>query len=186
MRASLGLRFWARRGGWGPLSRNRLPAPGWERAQSFSQGWPPLRPLCPTLSRVAGPGIGSEPDSAPSAEAGLLGGRRGAGRGGFGSSGKNRVAGSTGSGVLALPRVCELVWGPHPPTCRREEPLPPGTGQGGERLAGRGAEPGTGAAVVSTSSGPPAAVKVSRPVVTSATSLPCVSELVGLILLGTL
>lgn len=130
VRASLGLHFWAWRGGWGPLSRNRLPAPGWEGAQSFRQGRPPLRPLCPALSCMAGPRVESEPDSAPSAEIGLLGGRRGAGRGGFGSFGKNRVTGSTGLGVLALPRACELVWEPHSPTCRRGEPLPPGTGSG--------------------------------------------------------
>ena len=161
------------------------PAPGWEGAPSFRQGRPPLRPLCLALSHMAGPGVGSEPDSAPSAEIGLLGGRRGAGRGGFGSLGKNRVAGSTGWGVLALPLACELVWGPHPPPVGGRNPCLPGRGQGGERLACRSAEPSTGAAVISTSSGPPAGVKVSWPVVTSATSSPCVSELVGLILSGT-
>lgn len=76
VRASLGLRFQARRGSWGPLSRNSLPTPGWEGAQSFHQGRPPLRPLCPAVSHVAEPGVGSEPDSAPPAEAGLLGGRQ--------------------------------------------------------------------------------------------------------------
>lgn len=111
---------------------------------------------------------------------GCWGAGRGAGRGGFGSFGKNRAAGSTGLGVLDLPRARELVWGPHiPPTCGGRIPFLPERGQGGERPAWRGAEPSTGA-VISSSSGPPAGVKVSRPVVTSATSSPCVSELVGL------
>ena len=111
---------------------------------------------------------------------GCWGAGRGAGRGGFGSFGKNRAAGSTGLGVLDLPRAREPVWGPHRPTCGGRIPCLPERGQGGERPAWRGAEPSAGAAVVSSSSGPPAGVKVSRPVVTSATSSPCVSELVGL------
>lgn len=70
--------------------------------------------------------------------------------------------------------------GPIPHTCGGRIPFLPERGQGGKRPAWRGAEPSTGAAVISSSSGPPAGVKVSRPVVTSATSSPCVSELVGL------
>ena len=76
---------------------------------------------------------------------GCWGAGRGAGRGGFGSFGKNRAAGSTGLGVLDLPRARELVWGPHPPHLRREDPLPPGTGSGWRApgLARRGAQHGS-------------------------------------------
>lgn len=76
---------------------------------------------------------------------GCWGAGRGAGRGGFGSFGKNRAAGSTGLGVLDLPRARELVWGPHPPHLRREDPLPPGTGSGWRApgLAQRGAQHGS-------------------------------------------
>lgn len=76
---------------------------------------------------------------------GCWGAGRGAGRGGFGSFGKNRAAGSTGLGVLDLLRARELVWGPHPPHLRREDPLPPGTGSGWRApgLAQRGAQHGS-------------------------------------------
>ena len=103
-----------------------------------------------------------------------------------GASGPLGRTGSRGAqaGVSWLCHV-HVSWsgGPIPPPVGGRNPCLPGRGQGGERLACRSAEPG--AAVISTSSGPPAGVKVSRPVVTSATSSPCVSELVGLILSGT-
>ena len=186
VRASLGLRFQARRDGWGPRSRNSLPAPGWEGAQSFHQGRPPLRPLCPALSHMVEPGVGSDPDSAPPAEAGLLGGRQRGRKRGLWVIWEEQSRGEHRLGILDLPCAREPVWGPHAPTCGMEEPLPPGTESGGRAPSLARAEPSTGAAIISTSAGPPAGVKVSWPVVTSATSSPCVSELVGLTLLGTL
>ena len=70
---------------------------------------------------------------------GCWGAGRGAGRGGFGSFGKNRAAGSTGLGVLDLPRAREPVWGPHRPTCGGRIPCLLERGQGGERPAWPGA-----------------------------------------------
>ena len=181
MRASLGLRFQARRGSWGPLSRNSLPTPGWEGLSPSTRAGGLSGPSVLLSHTWQSQGSEVSLTQPHQLKLGCWGAGRGAGRGGFGSFGKNRAAGSTGLGVLDLPRARELVWGPHiPPTCGGRIPFLPERGQGGERPAWRSAEPSTGAAVISSSSGPPAGVKVSRPVVTSATSSPCVSELVGL------
>lgn len=129
------------RGMAGASLQKQPPRPRMRGAQSFHQGWPPLRPLCPALSHTAEPGVGSDPDSAPPAEAGLLGGRqRGRKRGLWviweeQSRGEHRLA------VLDLPRAREPVWGPHAPTCGMEEPRLPGRGQGGERPAWRARSP---------------------------------------------
>ena len=145
VRASLGLRFQARRGSWGPLSRNSLPTPGWEGLSPSTRAGGLSGPSVLLSHTWQSQGSEVSLTQPHQLKLGCWGAGRGAGRGGFGSFGKNRAAGSTGLGVLDLPRARELVWGPHPPHLRREDPLPPGTGSGWRApgLARRGAQHGS-------------------------------------------
>lgn len=128
--------------GWlGASLQKQPPRPRMGGAQPFRQGRPPLRPLCPALSHTAEPGVGSDPDSAPPAEAGLLGGRQRGRKRGLWVIWEEQSRGEHRLGVLDLPRAREPVWGPHAPTCGMEEPRLPGRGQGGERPAWRARSP---------------------------------------------